>query len=64
MSKITRNLKATRHLRQLLLVWLCFALMLLPVLLPVQVQAETTREALAAAKEEQKKLKKQQDNVT
>ena len=64
MSKITRNLKATRHLRQLLLVWLCFALMLLPVFLPVQVQAETTREALAAAKEEQKKLKKQQDNVT
>ena len=64
MSKITRTLKATRHLRQLLLVWLCFALMLLPVLLPVQVQAETTREALAAAKEEQKKLKKQQDNVT
>lgn len=64
MSKIRKTLKADRNLRQLLLVWLCFALMLLPVLLPVQVQAETTREALAAAKEEQKKLKKQQDNVT
>ena len=64
MMNSTKIWRSTHGSRRLALAMLCLMLALLPIIIPTQVAAETTREALAAAKEEQKKLKKQQDNLT
>ena len=53
-----------RHLfRLVILSGLCVTLSLFPALLPVKVEAQTTQEALAEAKDKQSDLKKQQTSL-